>query len=164
METHTSISELGQLGDKEVDPDLFNWELKKKKDSDAFKGFVAGGKNDPTDNNGRFGLEAENDSRTKTLTKLRNLGKELLFITDGYFDFDEMIWRDRSDGRALNSSEWYQDNSYHLRQGFQRYDMSQMSFQTDAFSLSFDWPVSPATPFDWLLPPLTNLESCLSFE
>ena len=125
MKPEKSISELGQLGDKEVDPDLFNWELKKK-DSDVMKNLVARenrGKNDPTDNEGRFGLEAENDSRTKTLTKLENLSRELRFITDGYFDFDDMIWRDRSDGRVLNSSEWYQDNSYHLRQGFERYNM-----------------------------------------
>ena len=116
---------MGQLGNKEVDPDLFNWELKKK-DSDAMKNLVARenrGKNDPTVNDGRFGIEGENDSGTKTLTKLKNLSRELRFITDGYFDFDEMIWRDRSDGRVLNSSEWYQDNSYHLRQGFQRYNM-----------------------------------------
>ena len=50
--------------------------------------------------------------------KLKDLSKDLLFITDGYFDFNEMIWKDRSDGRAIKPSQWYQNDLFYLRQIF----------------------------------------------
>ena len=79
----------------EIDPDVFLWRLLR---------------ND--------GVETQIDSSKKSLIKLKNLSKELRFITEGYFDFDEMIWIDQSDGRALNANDWYQDSSHHMRQGF----------------------------------------------
>ena len=57
----------------------------------------------------------DSQSKPKKLVKLKNLDKELRFITEGYFDFDEMIWKDRIDGRALGQDEWYQSDSFYLR-------------------------------------------------
>ena len=98
-----------KLGDKRVDPDVFSRRFKHK---------------NPTaepDNNDRLNKDAKNDSSTKTFIKLRNLSKQLRFITEVYFDFNTMMWRDRFEGRALNTSHWYQDNSYHVRHGLTRY-------------------------------------------
>ena len=88
-----------KLGDKEIDPDVFIWRLQRK----------------PADG---VGMEADIDSSQKSFIKLKNLSKELRFITEGYFDFEEMIWKDQSDSRALNANDWYQDSSHHMRQGF----------------------------------------------
>ena len=62
-------------------------------------------------------MDLEDTSRPKTLVKLKNLNKEIRFITEGYFDFDEMIWKDQIDGRALIPTEWYQNDSFYLRTG-----------------------------------------------
>ena len=62
-------------------------------------------------------MDLEDTSRPKTLVKLKNLNKEIRFITEGYFDFDEMIWKDQIDGRTLTTSEWYQNDSFYLREG-----------------------------------------------
>ena len=96
MKSVKSIDELVQLGEKEIDSDVFLWRLLR---------------NDGV-------VEAKIDSSKKSLIKLKNLSKELRFITEGYFDFKEMIWKDQSDGRALNANDWYQDSSHHMRQGF----------------------------------------------
>ena len=99
----------------EIDPDVFIWRLQRKPSDDAVIHEDLN-INDLTDIDGRFDIET--DSRKKSLIKLKNLSKELRFITEGYFDFEEMIWKDQSDGRALNANDWYQDSSLHMRQGF----------------------------------------------
>ena len=53
----------------------------------------------------------------EALIKFKNLSKEIQFITAGYFDFNSMIWKDEIDGRNLNSTEWYKENSHYLREG-----------------------------------------------
>ena len=50
--------------------------------------------------------------------KLKDLSKDLLFITDGSFDFNEMIWKDHSDGSSIKPSQWYQNDLFYLRQIF----------------------------------------------
>ena len=99
LQTIASINELAQLGDTEVDSQVFIWQLKRK--STARK-----------DHND------DDNSKSKRSIKLKNLNKELRFITDGYFDFDEMIWKDQIDGRALKQGQWYQNDSFYLRKGF----------------------------------------------
>ena len=64
-------------------------------------------------------MDLEDTSRPKTLVKLKNLNKEIRFITEGYFDFDEMIWKDQIDGRALIPTEWYQNDSFLSQNGFE---------------------------------------------
>ena len=107
-----SIEELVQLGNTEVDTDVFIWRLQRKI-FDSADSQEARTKNVPSDKHS----SADADLKPKSLTKLKNLDKELRFITGGYFDFDEMIWKDRSDGRVLNSSDWYENVSYYLRKG-----------------------------------------------
>ena len=107
-----SIEELVQLGNTEVDTDVFIWRLQRKI-FDSADSQEARTKNVPSDKHS----SADDDLKPKSLTKLKNLDKELRFITGGYFDFDEMIWKDRSDGRVLNSSDWYENVSYYLRKG-----------------------------------------------
>ena len=99
LQTIASINELAQLGDTEVDSQVFIWQLKRK--STARK-----------DHND------DDNSKSKRSIKLKNLNKELRFITEGYFDFDEMIWKDQIDGRALTQGQWYQNDSFYLRKGF----------------------------------------------
>ena len=87
-QSHGSIAELVKLSDTEVDGRVF-----KRMNSNR-------------------NLESEKS------VKLKDLSKDLLFITDGYFDFNEMIWKDRSDGRAIKPSQWYQNDLFYLRQIF----------------------------------------------
>ena len=58
------------------------------------------------------------DSSTHTLSKFKNLSREIQFITAGYFDFDSMIWKDRIDDQALSSTQWYQKKTHYVRQGY----------------------------------------------
>ena len=109
-----------ELGDTEVDPEVFIWRLKGKgtprevRISGGVQFWGDGKDDDRTDDNS---LDPEETSRPKTLVKLQNLNEEIRFITGGYFDFDEMIWKDQIDGRALTPSEWYQNDSFYLRKG-----------------------------------------------
>ena len=109
-----------ELGDTEVDPKVFIWRIKRKgtprdvRISGGVQFWEDGRDDDRTDDNS---LDPEKTSRPKTLVKLKNLNKELRFITEGYFDFNEMIWKDQIDGRTLTTSEWYQNDSFYLREG-----------------------------------------------
>ena len=95
-----------ELGDTEVDSEIFTWRLKGKGTPKKVR--ISGG----TDENP---MDPADSTKSKTLVKLKNLNKELRFITEGYFDFDEMIWKDQIDGRTLTTSEWYQNDSFYLR-------------------------------------------------
>ena len=55
-------------------------------------------------------------NESKKTVQLKNLDKELVFITEGYFDFDEMIWKDY--GRPIKSSQWYKNETYYVKFGF----------------------------------------------
>lgn len=109
-----------ELGDTEVDPKIFIWRLKTK--GTPRKVRISGGAqswedrrhHDGTDENH---MDPADTTKSKTLVKLKNLNKELRFITEGYFDFNEMIWKDQIDGRTLTTSEWYQNDSFYLRGG-----------------------------------------------
>ena len=47
-----------------------------------------------------YGRKSSFESETNTRTKIRmkNLGKELYFLTDGYFDFNDELWKSRGEG------------------------------------------------------------------
>ena len=112
LQTIASINELAQLGDTEVDSKVFIWQL--KGESTARKDH----RDDDHDRTNVDPMDPEDNSKSKRSIKLKNLNKELRFITDGYFDFDEMIWKDQIDGRALKQGQWYQNDSFYLRKGF----------------------------------------------
>ena len=112
LQTIASINELAQLGDTEVDSKVFIWQL--KRESTARKDH----RDDDQDRTNVDPMDPEDNSKSKRSIKLKNLNKELRFITDGYFDFDEMIWKDQIDGRALTQGQWYQNDSFYLRKGF----------------------------------------------
>ena len=117
MKSVKSIYELAQLGENKIDPDIFKRKFKQKK-SEAFENFVARehpNKNCSTNIDECVDSEAQSDSR---MIKFKNLSKEVQFITAGYFDFNSMIWKDRIDGRTLNSSQWYQEKSHYLRKSY----------------------------------------------
>ena len=101
-----------ELGGTEVDSEIFTWRLKRK--SGGAQSWEDGSHHDGTDENP---MDPADTKKSKTLVKLKNLNKELLFLTEGYFDFNEMIWKDQIDGRTLTTSEWYQDDSFYLREG-----------------------------------------------
>ena len=107
-----------ELGDTEVDSEVFTWRSKRKRTprevriSGGVQFWEDGRDDDRTDDNS---MDPEETSRPKKLVKLKNLDEEIRFITEGYFDFDEMIWKDQIDGRALTPSEWYQNDSFYLR-------------------------------------------------
>lgn len=104
LQTIPSINELAQLGDTEVDSQVFIWQLKRKSTH-------------PEDDRDDDSMDPEDNSKSKQSIKLKNLNKELRFITEGYFDFDEMIWKDQIDGRALTQGQWYQNDAFYLRKG-----------------------------------------------
>ena len=58
-----------------------------------------------------------NSNKSKKTVQIKNLDKDLVFITEGYFDFNEMIWRDHD--RPIHSSQWYKNETYHVKFGFQ---------------------------------------------
>ena len=102
----------------EIDTKVFTRRVQRK----IFRGSDSQGarrKDDPSDKDDRTNKDDRSDAdrKRKPITKLKNLDKELRFITDGYFDFDEMSWKDRFDGRVLNSTDWYENDSYYLRKG-----------------------------------------------
>ena len=114
---------MAQLGENKIDSDIFQRKFKPKK-SEAFENFVARehpNKNCSTNIDECVDSEAQSDSR---MIKFRNLSKEVQFITAGYFDFNSMIWKDRIDDRALNSTEWYQEKSHYLRQSYNKYKVA----------------------------------------
>ena len=63
-------------------------------------------------------MKSNKNYESNKSVKLKDLSKDLLFITDGYFDFNEMIWKDRSDGRDIKPSQWYQNDLFYLRHIF----------------------------------------------
>ena len=111
LQTIASINELAQLGDTEVDSQVFIWQLKRKESTTRKDHRDHDRTNDDP-------IDPEDNSKSKRSIKLKNLNKELRFITDGYFDFDEMIWKDQIDGRALKQGQWYQNDSFYLRKDF----------------------------------------------
>ena len=128
QQTIPSINELVQLGDTEIDSNVFAWRLRKNMPFEFPESEILDGvetlqeyrrgdsSEDRTyDDRTDFMDRKDSQSKTKKLVKLKNLDKELRFITEGYFDFDEMIWKDRIDGRALGQDEWYQSDSFYLR-------------------------------------------------
>ena len=112
LQTIPSINELAQLGDTEVDSQVFIWQLKRKSTPPEDD------RDDDHDRTNDDPMDPEDNSKSKRSIKLKNLNKELRFITEGYFDFDEMIWKDQIDGRALTQGQWYQNDSFYLRKGF----------------------------------------------
>ena len=54
-----------------------------------------------------YGRKSSFESETKTRTKIRmkNLGKELYFLTDGYFDFNDELWKSR--GEVIRNLSYY---------------------------------------------------------
>ena len=65
-----------------------------------------------------YRMKSNKNYESNKSVKLKDLSKDLLFITDGYFDFNEMIWKDRSDGRDIKPSQWYQNDLFYLRHIF----------------------------------------------
>ena len=112
-----SIYELAQLGENEIDPDIFARKFKQKK-YEAFENNVANegpNKTCSTNIDEWVDSEVQSDSR---MIKFKNLNREIQFITAGYFDFNSMIWKDEIDGRTLNSTQWYQEQSHYLRKSY----------------------------------------------
>ena len=105
QKSFSSISELVHLGETKVDIRVFT--RSKRKHLETFE--------NRTDDHDRNHYK---DSGPKKLIELKHLSKNIRFITNGFFDFDEMIWKDRSDGRAIQSSEWYQNDAFYLRIDF----------------------------------------------
>ena len=112
LQTIVSINELAQLGEIEVNSEVFIWQLKGKRTP------LEDNRDDDHGRSNDDPLHSEDNSKSKRLIKLKNLNKELRFITEGYFDFDEMIWKDQIDGRDLTQGQWYQNDSFYLRKGF----------------------------------------------
>ena len=98
---------MAQNGQNEIDLNVFSRQFQRK-NSKSLETFV------PRDERSKnFATDKD-----ETLIKFKNLSKEIQFITAGYFDFNSMTWKDEIDGRTLNSTEWYQENSHYLRKGY----------------------------------------------
>ena len=47
-----------------------------------------------------------------TFVKLKNLDKDIRFIIDGYYDFENKIWMDNK--RIIRNDDWFQSKLYYL--------------------------------------------------
>ena len=101
QKSFSSISELVHLGETKVDIRVFT--RSKRKHLETFENRAD---------------DRDHYKDPKKMIELKHLSKNIRFITNGFFDFDEMIWKDRSDGRAIQSSEWYQNDAFYLRIDF----------------------------------------------
>ena len=53
-----------------------------------------------------------NFGNKSTFVKLKNLDKDIRFIIDGYYDFENKIWMDNK--RIIRNDDWFQSKLYYL--------------------------------------------------